>query len=127
MTQQNWGDKGFVGYRVANDVSAHEGYGIGVYHYFRDFPVVTTTGIVAPDTATFVSPLGVFLNGQGTMQHILNHQGGATGPSDPSDTPGAHVQWLCSTDQDCDLFFAQVIEGSGYNKVRASTAHERVI
>jgi hypothetical protein len=36
VTQANYGDKGYVGYRVGEDVTAHEGYGVGVYTYMRD-------------------------------------------------------------------------------------------
>eukprot|EP01084_Bolivina_argentea_P150173 262272_1 len=39
VTQQNYGDKGYVGFRVNNSVTSFEGYGIGVYSYFRDYDV----------------------------------------------------------------------------------------
>jgi len=36
---QSWGDR-YVGYRVAPDVQEHEAFGVGVYHFFRDYEVV---------------------------------------------------------------------------------------
>ena len=43
-----WGSKDYVGYRVAANVTEHNAYGAGVYHYFRDYPVVQRTGISVP-------------------------------------------------------------------------------
>ena len=48
VTQQQYGDKGYAGYRVADKVSAHGGWGIGVYAFFRDHNVTVASGIVAP-------------------------------------------------------------------------------
>mmetsp|Transcript_63589 Transcript_63589/g.127737 ORF Transcript_63589/g.127737 Transcript_63589/m.127737 type:complete len:400 (+) Transcript_63589:357-1556(+) len=78
-TQALFGDPGFVGYRVGANVTSHQGYGIGVYSYFRDFEVNVETGISAPESATFDSPFSVFLNGYGGIKHVLNDQGNATG------------------------------------------------
>ncbi len=50
-------------------------YGVGVYHFFRDYAVTVESGFVAPPTATFHAPLTVFLNGLGTINHILNEEG----------------------------------------------------
>ena len=36
VTQDNFGDKEFVSYRVGDNVSHHEAYGIGSYTFFRD-------------------------------------------------------------------------------------------
>jgi len=103
VTQEGWGDAGYVGYRVADNITSHQAFGAGVYHYFRDNNVTTYTGIVAPDTtANFTSPVGVFLNGLGTMEHVLNDQGGTTGPYEPTDVPGAHVVYVCDEMDDDD-------------------------
>jgi hypothetical protein len=84
----------YVGYRVADHVNQHQGYGIGVYHVFFDNPVVMRTGISVPAhlESSFVAPLGVFVNGQGTMNHIINDKGAQT-RSDG--TGGAVVRWFC--------------------------------
>ena len=84
--QANYGDKGYVGYRVAPGVASHKGLGIGVYHFFRDNAVTVKSAIAAPTAleASFVSPLTVFLNGKGTVQHVINDKGGATTGPDTS-------------------------------------------
>jgi len=88
-----WGAKKFVGYRVGANVTQHSSHGAGVYHYFRDFPVVVETGISAPVhlQSSFVSPLSVGLNGLGTMKHVLNDLGGST----EGTKQGADVAWVC--------------------------------
>jgi len=77
---QAYGDAGYASYRVNNTVETHHAYGVGVYHYFRDYPVQVDTGIRVPPwlVNSFQSPLGVFLNGQGQMMHIINGMGAAT-------------------------------------------------
>lgn len=97
VTQANWGDMNYVGYRVNDTVTEHKGYGVGVYHYFRDEAVTIERGIAVPAAleSSFVAPFGVFLNGLGTMDHILNEQGDTTSPTEPTSDAGAHVEWVC--------------------------------
>jgi len=85
----------YAGYAVAASVQAHQSYGAGVYHYFRDYQVTVQSGITCPAAleASFVSPLAVYLNGNGTMQHILNDRGNAT--KKPAG-PGADPAWICA-------------------------------
>jgi len=75
-------------------VTNHEGQGVGVYHFFRDYPVTVASGIVTKDSIggaiNFAAPLGVYLSGQGTMTHVLDDQGGETGPAE-----GTGAQWVC--------------------------------
>merc|ERR1712070_779712 len=84
VTQANFGDEGYLGYRVGSNVTSHEGYGVGVYHYFRDYAVTTETAIGAPTSAKFTSPLCVFLNGKGTVEHVVNEDGDSTSGPDTS-------------------------------------------
>jgi len=93
---QSYGDK-FVAYRVAPTVQAHQAYGVAVYHFFRDFPVVIKTGIVCPPAleSSFKSPLGVFLNGKGTMTHIINDKGPTT-QRDAAHGDSAFVAYYCA-------------------------------
>ncbi len=97
VTQANFGDKGFVAYRVGANVTAHQAWGTGVYHYFRDEAVSVYTAIAAPAQleASFVAPVSVFLNGRGQVAHVLNDKGQATSPSLPTNAPGAHSVWYC--------------------------------
>ena len=78
--------------RVADNVTKHEGYGIGVYSYFRDFTVTVDKGISCPQSLEphFVNPLSVFLNGNGGIEHVINDKG----PASDVDNPEAH--YYCS-------------------------------
>ena len=72
VTQANYGDKGFVAYRVGDNVTSHEAYGIGVYSFFRDTSVAVENGIKAPASAKFHNSLSVFLDGNGQITHVIN-------------------------------------------------------
>lgn len=91
VTQANFGDPGFVGYRVNSTVTSHNAYGVGVYNFFRDNNVTVASGISCPDSLTknFVAPLSVFLSGKGIVNHIINDQGAETGWNNPG------VQYEC--------------------------------
>jgi hypothetical protein len=92
---QSYGDAGYAGYSVAQNVKEHKGYGIGVYHYFRDHTVVVKSGIKCPTDleSSFYYPLSVFLNGKGTVSHVLNDKGAAS-LKNPTKS-GAQPQWIC--------------------------------
>merc|ERR1712193_88368 len=100
VTQADFGDMGYTGYRVADSVTSHKGYGVGVYHFFRDNKVTVKTGIVAPASlvSSFVAPLAVRLNGMGTMQHIINELGEET-KEDPNMPGNAIAKWLCQSNE----------------------------
>jgi hypothetical protein len=95
VNQAEFGDPGYAGYRVADNVKAHQGWGVGVYCFFRDHNVTTKSGIVCPPALekSFVNPLTVFLNGNGGIEHVINDKGGA---SDASAKKGAtSVNYVC--------------------------------
>ena len=73
---------GYVGYRVEANVADHDAYGVGVYHFFRDYVVTVPNVIVAPPQLEhrFVAPLAVYLTGKGTALHVINDKGNWTGP-----------------------------------------------
>lgn len=79
VTQANYGDKGFVAYRVGDSVQKHEAYGIGAYTFFRDNAVTVQNGIRAPSRAgvAFHNSLNVFLDGYGECSHVINGEGNA--------------------------------------------------
>lgn len=91
VSQANYGDKGFVGFRINDNVTVHEGYGIGAYSFFRDNDVTIKTGISAPskEGVTLVNSLNVFLNGKGRIQHVVDDEGGAV-------YAAGQQQWDCS-------------------------------
>lgn len=86
VTQQNFGDPGYVAFRIASNVTQFAGYGVGVYSYFRDYPVVVESAIVSPSlpSTAFVNSLTVFLNGQGQISHVINQVGASV--STPAST-----------------------------------------
>lgn len=83
VTQANYGDKGFVAYKVADNVTKHNAYGIGAYSFFRDSAVTVENGISAPNApgVTFTNSLSVFLNGYGQINHVINGLGSASSAS----------------------------------------------
>jgi hypothetical protein len=95
VTQANFGDKGYVGYRVGSNVQTHSAYGVGVYHNFAKEAVHVHTAISAPKhlESSFIAPLAVYLNGKGIVDHILNDKGGATLKGLGG---GAVAKWYCS-------------------------------
>jgi len=90
VTQANYGDKNYVGFRVGSSVTSHKGWGVAVYCFFRDNVVNVTNAIVTPSSgSTFVNSLTVFLNGKGEIQHVINNQG------NPVNTP-AQLAYVCN-------------------------------
>jgi hypothetical protein len=77
---QHDGVNGFASYKVADSVTSHEAWGLGVYSAFRQ-PVVCNTAIEAPVNAgvRFHHVTTVFLNGASGsgINHILNDTGNA--------------------------------------------------
>ena len=92
-TQANFGTPGYCGYRVMDNVTAHQGYGVGVYTNFQAGAVTVDSGIVVPPSLvpSFTAPLGVFLNGKGTMNHIIDSFGNKTWYGDPKN----NVAYVC--------------------------------
>ena len=72
---------GYASYYVADNVTTHSAYSIGVYSYLRDAAVTLDSAIVCPQTAgmDFNHLVTVYLTGyQNTgITHIINGQGGA--------------------------------------------------
>ena len=68
---------GYASYKVADSVTSHETWGMGVYSYFRDAVVKLNSAIKCPDTAgvKIHNATSVFLNGNGEITHIVNNTG----------------------------------------------------
>merc|ERR1711871_553555 len=77
VNQSQFGN--FTGYRVADKVKSHSGWGIGVYSFFRDHEVTVPSGIVCPPAleSSFVHSVTVKLNGHGGISHVINDKGDA--------------------------------------------------
>jgi hypothetical protein len=82
---------GYAAYKVADSVTAHEGWGLGSYCYFNVDPsIVAARGFEAPDRpgVRFHDLLTVSLGGNGVIRHVVND----TGPeASGTDTVPANV------------------------------------
>ena len=99
VTNENYADKGYTGFRVSDDVTDFTGYGIAVYSFFRDHDVWVDTAIKAPvgPKINFTNSYSMFLTGQGGIKHILNDQG--TGVQD-----SFRNSYLCTNDTSIESF-----------------------
>jgi hypothetical protein len=96
--QSSWRNgktNGFASYKVADKVTRHEAWGVGVYSFFRDAPVKAHSAIEAPAAAgvKFHHLTTVWLNGKAgsEVSHIINDIGGRVHANSP---PGAMRQTL---------------------------------
>jgi len=75
------GVNGYAAYKVADNVTTHEGWGLGSYNFFNVNPSVTSFhAFEVPNTpgVKFHDLLTVSLNFQGTITHIINNTGAIT-------------------------------------------------
>jgi hypothetical protein len=82
------GVNGWASYKVADGVSTHEAWGLGVYSVFRNRGVVLSRAIEAPKKPgiRFHSMITVRLGNNGEIENVINDVGGATAGS-PRVTP----------------------------------------
>ena len=84
------GLEGWAAYKVADDVTSHEGWGMGSYAFFNTNPQVTNYhAYEVPDSpdVRFHSLLTVSLNEKGEITHVINDTGDVT----PPDTAPSNV------------------------------------
>jgi hypothetical protein len=84
-SQAAWADgsggasrNGYASYRVADAVRTHTAYGLGVYSFFNQgVDIVEDSAIQAPTRAgvQFVDMVTRFLNGNGSITHVINGAG----------------------------------------------------
>ncbi len=74
------GTNGWASYKVADGVSSHEAWGLGVYSVFRHPNVKLTRAIEVPQTARvrFHSMITVALDDKGEISNVIDDAGGAT-------------------------------------------------
>ena len=82
------GTNGWASYKVADTVTTHEAWGLGVYSVFRDPDVVLTRAIEVPayPNIRFHDMITVALGRLGEISKVINRTGGATATS-PRVTP----------------------------------------
>lgn len=70
---------GYASYKVADGVTDHEAWGLGVYSYFRDAVVKLDSAIEVPDVqgVKIHHATSVLLAGNGEISHVVNHTGTA--------------------------------------------------
>ncbi|HEX6345627.1 chitobiase/beta-hexosaminidase C-terminal domain-containing protein [Umezawaea sp.] len=85
--QASWnrpsGRNGYAAYKVADNVTSHEAWGLGSYNFFNVNPSVSAyNAFEVPNNPNvrFHSLCTVSLNYQGTITHVINDTGGVTPP-----------------------------------------------
>ncbi len=80
--------KGFASYKVADAVTSHEAWGLGIYCYFRDAAVNLDSAVEAPvaDGVRLHNLTTIWLNGKegSGINHIVNGQGGRVSATTPA-------------------------------------------
>lgn len=68
---------GYASYKVADDVTSHEAYGLGMYLYNRDAAVTQNTVMEVPDVAGVKvhNVCSVMLTGNPGVDHVINNTG----------------------------------------------------
>ncbi len=74
------GINGWASYKVADSVTNHEAWGLGVYSVFRHPNVTLTRAIEVPEKPTirFHHMITVALDDKGEISNVINSKGGAT-------------------------------------------------
>ncbi|MDE3150083.1 MAG: coagulation factor 5/8 type domain-containing protein [Acidobacteriota bacterium] len=74
------GVDGWASYKVADSVTTHEAWGLGIYSVFRHPNVVLTRAIEAPKTpgVKFHHMITVALDNLGAIENVIDDAGGAT-------------------------------------------------
>lgn len=91
---QNGSVKGYAAYKVGDDVTAHEAWGLGSYCFYNVDPtIVQHSGFAAPQRpgVRFHDLLVISLGGNGQYEHVINDTGAPT--SGTSTTPSTVVSY----------------------------------
>eukprot|EP01084_Bolivina_argentea_P108440 193804_1 len=77
VSELNYGIYGYCSFRIGDNVINFNGFGMGVYSYFRDHIVWIQNGILTPNNQNIKleNSLAIFLNGYGGIRHVINNQG----------------------------------------------------
>jgi len=91
--QASWrsasGVNGWASYKVADSVTSHEAWGLGIYSVFTNPNVFLTRAVELPKTTNvkFHHLVTVNLTANGGISNVINDQGGATAPGVAVNTP----------------------------------------
>ena len=80
---------GWASYKVADGVTAHEAWGLGIYSVFRHPNVTLTRAIEVPEkpTVRFHHMITVALDDKGEISNVIDNKGGATAIAPKRVTP----------------------------------------
>jgi hypothetical protein len=80
---------GWASYKVADSVTSHEAFGLGIYSVFTNPGIFLTRAIEVPRTTNvrFHHMITVNLTANGGISNVINDQGGATAPGIVTNTP----------------------------------------
>lgn len=80
---------GWASYKVADSVTSHEAWGLGIYSVFTNPGIFVTRAVEAPKTTNvkFHHLVTVNLTANGGISNVINDQGGATAPGIAINTP----------------------------------------
>jgi hypothetical protein len=75
------GTNGWASYKVADTVTSHEAWGLGIYSVFTNPNIFLTRAIETPNNANvrFHSIITVCIGANGGITNVINNTGGATG------------------------------------------------
>jgi len=87
------GTNGWASYKVADAVTTHQAFGLGIYSVFRQPNVVLTRAIEVPRKpgVHFEHMISVALDDKGEISNVINDQGGATTTGQQRVTPKVTV------------------------------------
>lgn len=91
--QASWrsasGVDGWASYKVADSVTSHEAWGLGIYSVFTNPNVLLTRAVEVPNTASvkFHHLTTVNLTNNGGISNVIDNTGGATAPGIAVNTP----------------------------------------
>ncbi|WP_328581038.1 RICIN domain-containing protein [Streptomyces sp. NBC_00370] len=80
----NGATQGYAAYKVADNVTSHQAFGLGSYCFFQSNPsVVAEHSFEAPNNPNvrFRNMVSVSLGGTGTIRHVINDRGGPANSS----------------------------------------------
>jgi hypothetical protein len=93
--QAAWNDgprAGYASYRVGDRVRSHTAYGLGVYSFFNQGVDITEASAIQAPTAPgvrFTDMVTRFLNGSGSIAHVINDRGAPVRPALPGEDANA--------------------------------------
>lgn len=74
-----FGENGYCGYKVDDNVTTHVAKAAGVYSNFRDYEVPIPSAMLHPTkegtSISFINPFTVWLNNKGQIQSVVNSEG----------------------------------------------------